>query len=214
MRLNPAHFNRHLNNIGQKLKWRRSYACACVNPASGQPDPKHSVCHGKGRIWDAGVTTVGGVAKQVVKPQMAGLGIWESGDMQLTVPESSPMWADAGKYDRVLLLNSTDVFSLPLVRGGVNEKVIFTVQSVSRCFYLHPTTKAIVDCDLPTVGADGVPVWVSGANEPPPNAAYSLTGQKYDEYFVIDSMPSDRNEHQGARLPKLLQLRKWDLFGR
>ena len=125
MRLNPARFNRHLNNIGQQIAWRRSYACACADPASGNPDPKHQLCRGKGRIWDAPVQSVCGVTRQVVTPEMVAAGIFDSGDLTLTVPESSPLWEAAGRYDRVTLLNSTDVFSQPLRRGAPTERLLF-----------------------------------------------------------------------------------------
>ena len=214
MRLRPERFNRHLANMGQRLMWRRSYACACVNPASGAPDPKHALCAGKGRIWDTGIETVCGVTKQEVTPQMADLGIFDKGDMVLTVPSSSPMWEMSGRYDRILLLNSTDVFSQPLTRGAANERLLFTVEKVSRCFWLNPTTRLIVEGGLPVIDADGRPSWPGGVGEPPPGTTYSLTGTKFDEYFIIDSLPSNRNEHLGAPLPKRVSMRKWDLFGR
>ena len=43
---------------------------------------------------------------------------------------------------------------------------------------------------------------------------YSLTGKKFDEYFIFGQYPSDRNQHSGMRLPRKLVARKWDLFGR
>lgn len=213
MQLNPSRFNRHIFNLGQAVSWRRSYACACVNPASGSADPKHQLCGGKGRIWTDPVDTVVGVAQQVVTPEMAALGIWDSGDMTMTVPSDSPMWDSAGKFDRVLLKNSTDVFSQPFTRGAPNEKVIFTIEKIERCFWLHPTTRQIVEGGIPVVSSAGVLSWPNGG-EPPPGTTYSLTGTKFDEYYIIDSLPSDRNEHRGKHLPKKVSLRKFDLFGR
>jgi hypothetical protein len=55
--------------------------------------------------------------------------------------------------------------------------------------------------------------WPNGGG-PPIGVTYSLTGTKFDEYFIFLNLPSDRNEHEGARLPKKVTLRKWDLFGR
>lgn len=212
MRLNPVAFNRHLAHMGQKLTWRRSYACACVNPDSGAPDPKHQLCQGKGRLWDAPIDVVAGVTKQDTSTEANPSGIFESGDMIMTVPENSPLW-DAGQYDRILMLNSTDVFSQPLKRGGPTERILFTVASFIRVFWLHPTTRLPIDGSLPTVDAIGNLSWPNGGG-PPLGVTYSVTGTKYDEYFIFLNLPSDRNEHQGARLPKKVNLRKWDLFGR
>lgn len=214
MRFNAQAYDKFLANIGQQVAWRRSYSCACVNPQSGAPDPKHALCAGKGRIWADPVDTVCGIAKQVVEPEMAALGQFDSGDMTMTVPQSSPMWAYAGKFDRVVLKNSTDVFSQPLVRNGPVEKLLFPVHSIDRCFWLHPTTRLVVEGGLPVISDAGVPSWPGGVGEPPPGMVYSLTGQKFDEFFVFNSLPSDRNEHSGLRLPKRIVLRKWDLFGR
>lgn len=211
MRFNAAAFDTFLTGIGQKVGWRRSYACACVNPSSGQPDPKHALCSGKGHIWDAPVTTVTGVASQKVQLQWAQMGMWEAGDMVLSIPQSSPMW-ECGPFDRMTALNSTDVFSQPMVRGAPAEKLLFKPASVTRCFWLHPTTRLVVEGGLPAVSDAGVPSWSSG--EPPPGATYSLTGTKFSEYFIFTEMSSDRNQHGGMRLPRRVVARRFDLFSR
>lgn len=213
MRFNPAAFDRHLKNIGQKVQWRRSYACACVNPASGAPDPKHALCSGKGRIWDDPVDTVAGIARQETLAEWMKAGLWESGDMVLSIPQASPLW-DAGQFDRVTMLNATDTFSQPMVRGAPTEKFLFKPLKIDRVFWLHPQTREAVEGGIPVVGANGVPSWAGGVGEPPPGASYSITGTRYDEYFIFQGLPSDRNQHQGMRLPKRVIARKWDLFGR
>jgi hypothetical protein len=215
MKFNQQAFNRHLVSIGQQMEWRRSYSCACVNPMSGAPDPKHQLCSGKGRIWDAPVRTVCGVSRQDVSAEMVEVGVYDSGDLNMTVPENSPMWANAGRFDRVTLLNSTDVFSQPMVRGGViPERLLFKVDKVLRCFWLDPVTRLIVEGTVPSIDEDSGLVVFAPGTEPPDGTTYSLTGTKFDEYYIFDQLPSDRNEHSGMRLPKRVQLRKWDLFGR
>lgn len=214
MKFNPARFDSFLTGIGQEVKWRRSYACACVSLDSGAPDPKHSLCQGKGRVWDAPIKTVTGIASQNVQLEWQNSGLYESGDMVLSIPQSSPLW-DAGQYDRILLLNSTDVFSQPFTRGAPNERLLFTPARFTRCFWLHPQNQnQIVEGGLPVVDGSGHLSWPGGVGEPPPGTKYSLTGEKFDEYFVFLSLPSDRNEHSGMRLPKRVTARKWDLFGR
>lgn len=214
MQFNAAWFDRHLASIGQRALWRRSYACACVSPSSGAPDPKHALCAGKGRIWTEPVETVCGVSRQDVKPEMIAAGLFDSGDLQLTIPAASPMWDGAGRFDRVVLLNSTDVFSQPFTRGAPTEKVIFAVKTIERCFWLDPVTRGLVEGRVPVVSEAGALSWPGGVGEPPPATTYSLTGTRYDEYYCLDSLPSDRNEHSGMRLPKRVTMRKFDLFGR
>lgn len=214
MRFNPGAFDRHLANIGQKLLWRRSYACACVSANSGAPDPRHALCAGKGRIWDKPVPTVAGVASQSTMKELIKAGFWEKGDMVLSIPQASPMWDAVGQFDRVTMLNATDMFSQPMTRNAPGEKFMFTPVKIDRVFWLHPQTRAIVEGRAPVVAPDGSVSWPNGLGEPPPGAAYSVTGSKYDEFFIFDSLPSDRNQHSGMRLPKKVQARKWDLLGR
>lgn len=211
MRFNAPAFDTFLGGIGQAVTWRRAYSCACVSPESGAPDPKHQLCMGKGKLWEPPVETVTGVARQDAMAEWIKSGQYESGDMVLTIPQASPLW-DAGQYDRILMLNSTDVFSMPLKRGAPSERILFKVESVDRCFWLHPTTRLVVEGGIPAIDDNGNLTWTAG--EPPPGMTYSLTGKKFDEYYVFGKYPSDRNQHQGMRLPKKLIARKWDLFGR
>lgn len=212
MQLNPASFDAFLLGIGQQLEWRRSYACACVSPVSGQPDPKHQLCAGKGRIWHPAVSTVVGVASQKIMAEWMQSGMYETGDMVLSIPQTSPVY-DAGQFDRIVLKNSTDVFSMPMTRGAPNERLLFPVKNIRRVFWLHPTTRLEFEGGIPDVSDNGVLTWRNGG-EPPDGVVYSLTGEKYDEYFIFQNFLSDRGMHQGARLPKRVVARKWDLFGR
>lgn len=213
MRFNPAAFDSFLGNIGQAVAWRRSYSCACVSPDSGNPDPKHALCSGKGRLWEPPVETVTGIASQQVQQQWMASGQYENGDMVLSVPQASPLW-DAGAFDRILALNSTTVFSQPLKRGAPSERLLFQPAKLTRCFWLHPQDRnVIVEGNLPEVDASGNLSW-SGGGEPPPGTSYSLTGEKNDEYFIFQDLASDRNQHQGMRLPRRVVARKWDLMNR
>ncbi|MEX3764469.1 hypothetical protein [Paraburkholderia phenoliruptrix] len=210
MRLNPAAFNAHLNSIGQNFKWRKAFHCPCVNPHSGAAAPSCPQCGGKGRIWNAPLDAVAGIAGQKVQLAWAQMGLWQDGDCVVSVPENSPMY-EMGQFDRVTLLNSTVYFSSVLVRSGQNERIMGAVEKVTRVFWLDQG-KNIVEGGIPTVGADGTLTWSSGA--PPAGVQYSVTGTKFTEYFCWGPYPSNRMEHQGARLPKRVILRSFDLYGR
>lgn len=214
MRLDPAAFDRHLSYMGQQVLWRRSYGCACLNPASGQPDAKHALCGGKGRIWDDPIQTVVGIASQATVMQWAKLGMWETGDMVLSVQQSSLLY-DAAPFDRIVMLNATDAFSQPLVRGTPNDRLNFNVLSISRVFWLSPLDRnVIVEGAIPAIGPTGVLTWPGGVGEPPPGMTYSVTGEKNSEYFVFNNLSGDRGIHGGARLPKKIVARRFDLFSR
>lgn len=141
-------------------------------------------------------------------------GLWEAGDMVLSIPQASPLW-DAGQYDRVTMLNSTDSFSQPLVRGSPSERLIFPVDRIERVFWLNPANRnEIIEGGIPLVASDGTLSWLGGVGEPPPGSTYSISGTKFSEYFIFDKFSSDRGEHSGLRLPKKLVARRFDLFSR
>lgn len=212
MRFNPNRFNRHIANMGQQVRWRAAFACSCVSPTSGAPDPKCALCKKKGRIWVAPVDTVCGLTAQKTQAEWANNGMYEAGDLVVTIPENSPMW-DSGQYDRVTMLNATDRFSQPLTRGSVTDDLsLISVKSIERVFWKHPQTQALVEGGIPKVAADGKLTWTD--REPPMGVNYSITGWKFSEYFYWGEFPSSRNIHSGMRLPKRVVLRRWDLLGR
>lgn len=211
VRFNQQAFNRHLDNMGQQILWQSAYACSCYNTASGAADPKCRLCKGKGRIWDPAKKTVCGICKQETQSEWADSGLWEQGDLVVTIPEQSPMW-DSGQFDRVTMLNAQDRFSMPFEHGAPTEMFLFIPTKIDRVFWRHPQTQALVEGGIPKIQPDGTPVWTTG--EPPLGMKYSITGWRNSEYFVFGNFPSSRNQHSGMRLPKRVVLRRWDLFGR
>lgn len=209
MQLQPGAFNSFLAGIGQGYTWRKSYACPCVNPNSGAAKKNCPHCSGRGRIWVAGKSGVAGMAGAKTQKEWAQFGLWESGDVVVTIPENTPIY-DIGQFDRMTALNSTEQFSIPLIRGE-NDRLHFQVQDIGRVFWINEAG-AIVDGGIPTVSANGVLSWASG--EPPEGQQYSLNGTRFLEYYCWGQFPSNRGMHSGARLPKRVVLRRWDLFGR
>lgn len=198
--------------MGQNVLWRSSSACPCVNEFSGAAEPSCPQCHGKGHTWEAGVEGVVGVTRQDVSPEWKDFGNFEQGDMTLSVGSDSPLY-DMGRFDRVVLLNSTDRFSRVLTHGVNDATLDMPVVSFSRVYWLSQDKTAKIEGWIPFWDkTTRALTWPAGA--PPVGQQYSLTGVRYDEYFVWQALPSDRNEHQGTPLPKRVQLRKWDLFGR
>jgi len=210
MRLNPAAFNAHLSHMGQRVLWQRATACPCVETHSGAAKPGCPLCHGKGQIYGAEVATVVGVASQKVVKAWAQFGMYESGDAILVIPSDSPMY-DAGRFDKITMLNGSDRFSRVLVRGR-NDRLFERALSVDRVFWLNTAGDAVVEGGIPAVAQDGSLTWAAG--EPPAGTKYTIEGQRQPTYYVFDNMPSDRNEHQGALLPKNLVARRWDVMSR
>lgn len=214
MRLDPAAFNEFLaGNIGQEFLWRRSSICPCVNMHSGAAFPRCPKCAGKGRLWASPVPARAGMTQQRINKVWAQMGLYEQGDATLTIPESSPLY-DAGHFDRITMLNSTDRFDLVLVRGDPSERLFCKVESFGRVFWYtgQDGQGDVVEGTLPSVDDDGMLAFGSGG--PPLGKQYSLSGTRYAEYYVYDGLPSDRAAHFGARLPKKILARRFDLFGR
>lgn len=211
MRLNPGAFNRFLAGIGQRVTWERATACPCVDPHSGAARQDCPHCLGKGQVFSAAVPTVVGVASQKVVKQWAALGQYEMGDAILVLPSDSPAYG-AGRWDRFTMLDGADRFSRTLVRGRPNERILDPVLSLERVFW-YTTAGAVVEGALPAIGADGRMTW-GATGAPPAGQQYSISGQRRPVYYVFDNMPSDRNQHGGALLPKNLVARRADVIGR
>jgi hypothetical protein len=214
MRLNPLAFNGLLSgNLAQDVLWRPNTICPCVNPQSQAPAKNCPRCSGKGRLWSSAVPCKVGVQRQAINEKKAQQLNWEMGDAMLTVDESTPMY-EAGQYDRVTMLNSTDRFSLVLTRGAPTERIYRRVERFERVYwYTGPNgTGDLVDGSLPAIGDDGALTW--GAGGPPAGRQYSITGTGFAEYFIYLDMPGDRNQHAGARLPKRMICKRFDVFGR
>lgn len=210
MRLSPAAFNRHLDHMGQKVFWRKAFACPCRNPNSGAADARCPHCGGKGQMWSAGADGVVGITGSKTQREWAQFGTYESGDSVVSIPENSPLY-QMGQFDRVALLNASEQFSLPLVHGAPTERLAGRIEAVSRVFWLDDK-KEIVEGGIPVVDESGALSWAIGA--PPAGRQYTVSGSRYLEYFVFGPFPSNRNMHQGARLPRLVVLRRFDLWGR
>lgn len=210
MKLNPAEFNRHIAHMGQQVTWRRAAACPCRNPNSGASDPRCPHCAGKGYMWAGAISGVVGITGTKTQREWAQFGTYESGDSVVTIPGDSPLY-EMGQFDRVALLNATEQFSLPLVHGAVKERLVGRIQAVARVFWIDDQ-KQIIEGGIPTVKEDGTLSWTTG--EPPEGRQFTISGSRFLEYYCFGPFPSSRNAHQGARLPRLVVLRRFDLWGR
>lgn len=209
MLLNPLQFNAFLARMGQNFGWRKSYACPCLNPNSGAALPTCPLCGGKGRAWDDPVEGVAGISGQQLQLRWAKMGLYEPGDVVLTLPSDSPIY-DMGEFDRVAMLDSSAPFSDKFIRGR-DDVLRYPNVSIERVFWL--VDGEVVEGGIPDVGDDGVPAWLSGG-EPPPGMVYSITGRRRPEYFCWGPLPQDRAHHGGRDLPRKVVLRAFDLFGR
>ena len=212
MMLSPDAFNAFLNSIGQQYLWRQSFACPCIDSHSGAAKPSCPLCFGKGRQWNAGVRGIAGMAGAKTQRAWAQFGVYEGGDVVVTVGSDQPMYA-MGQFDRVTAVNATNRFSLVLTHGAPVERLLMTVASIDRVFWLTADGAAIVEGGIPAVAANGALSW-GGGGEPPAGAKYTISGTKFLDYFCYGDFPANRNAQSGSTLPKRVVLRDFDLFMR
>jgi hypothetical protein len=210
VQLDPAAFNGFLNAIGQSILWRRASLCPCVDLNDGAARPGCPLCHALGVTWEAPVAATTGVTSMRVKREWAAFGLWESGDEVLTIPSDSPFYA-CGEKDRVVMTNSSEPFQSILVRGG-GETVRFPIISIDKAYWLAPDGVTICTAGVPVV--DGYQVSWPDDVGPPVGVQYSLRGRKRQEYYLLNELPQDRAHFHGLALPRLVHLRRFDLFGR
>ena len=212
MMLSPDSFNALLAGIGQQYVWRKSAACPCIDSHSGAAKPSCPLCIGKGRQWQAGVDGVAGMSGVKTQHEWAQFGVYESGDVVVTIGSDQPMYA-MGQFDRVTALNATNQFSLVQTHGSPVERLLMTVASIDRVFWLTSDGTATVDGGIPVVAANGTLSWPNGG-EPPAGAKYTISGAKFLDYFCYGDFPANRNAQSGSPLPKRVVLRDFDLFMR
>lgn len=210
MNLSPERFNRFLHKMGKRFVWRPSEACSCLNPFSGAADQYCPLCRGVGRIWSDGIEGVAGVTHVDTSRDWKEFGRLEAGDVTVTVPEVSPLF-DLKEFDRLMLVDSDELFSITMVRGDA-DYFSFTAKQVDEVFWLDED-KQRVNGGIPLIHSNGTLEWTDG-DGPPDGVRYSISGRRHTEYFVYIGLPAGRFMHQGARLPKKVLARRWDLFGR
>jgi hypothetical protein len=176
MRLNPAAFNAHLDNMGQKFKWSKAFACPNVNPDSGAAIPGCPICFGRGWFWPNTLDATAGVASQKVQQSWAQFGIWEAGDTVLSVPENSPVY-NAGQFDRLLAVNTEEQFSLRL-SAGEEDRLFGTIIAISRVFWLSLDDTAIIEGAIPAFDAAGNLTWPDGEGPPDGTSICSAARQQ------------------------------------
>lgn len=215
MKLQPAAFNRFLRHVGQDVLWRRAFDCPCRDAYSGAALPNCLQCAGKGSIWAAPVAAYTGLSAMAASVKWAKFGLWEAGDLLLTIPGDTPLY-HAGQFDQIILIESSEPFSLVMTRG-VNDRFLWPVVAVDRVFVLGEDddgAQVVVDCAAPTVAADGSLTWPSAGTVPAAGQQFSVTGRRRPVYFLYQDLPSDRAHHAGLPLPRKVVVRQFDLFGR
>lgn len=214
MQFNPAKFNALLSvqtGLAQHLTWAKAALCPCRNPTSGAARKGCPNCGGRGVSWGSPVPAWSGLAGMKIAREWANFGLWESGDVVMTVPSDSPFYA-AGENDRVQMTDSSEPFSLILTRG--HDKLTFTAKEIDRVWWLDQTTQTLVDGGIPVEAADGTLTWPTGTTAPPAGVQYSISGRKVPEYYLFRDFPQDRAHSGGLPLPRRVVLRRFDLFGR
>lgn len=241
MRLSPARFNRLLKpplGLGQKAAWRRAYQCPCRHPHSGAARQGCARCQGRGVFWTDPTPAWTGLASMKVARAWADFGLWESGDVVLTIPGDSPLY-QAGEYDRVVMVDSTEPFSAlltdedlrPTVTGDMTSPTIddddlhgdgwqpvtywlgYAPPRIDRVFWLEPATESIVEGAVPAIIEPGFLTWITPP-APPVGVQFSVSGRRHPEFFIFKDLPQDRAHHGGAALPRRVVARRFDLFGR
>lgn len=231
--LDPAKFNRLLSNkrpgLGQNVSWRRSFLCPCRSFTSGSPQQGCPICGGRGVAWDPAIPAWTALAGMKIAREWALFGLWQSGDVVISIPEDSPLF-DIGENDRVDFPDSSQPFSIILM-GGISV-LPFPIKSISRVVWKDPGTHLLVTGGIPTVGPGNVLSWglpdpfsddfsdQFGAGRapadsigPPDGVQYSISGQRIPQYWMFRDLVQDRHHHAGLRLPRRVALRAFDLFG-
>lgn len=208
--LNPAAFARMLENFSEPALYRPAFACPCINPSSGSARANCLHCNGQGWLWSAPQQINIAVASSSVQQAWAKMGSYESGDLVLSIPNTSPAY-EIAPFHRVTMLANTDEKSAPLTRGAPRERLLGPIKSIRRVFWIN-ALNAVVEGAIPAVNEDGTLGWPA-VGAPPAGQQYSITWVRYLEYFAFTQFANDRMKHN-LPLPRRMVLRRFDLMGR
>jgi hypothetical protein len=197
-----------LNDMGQNSLWLPATACPCRNAYSGSADPNCPTCLGKGQFWADSVACTVALTGQQILRQWALLGMWEKGDLVVSLPSDSPAYA-MGEFDRLRFVDSTEPFSVVLHPAHTNP-LPYAVAQIDRAIVLRGDV--VVDLALPYLDKDGRVQWLPGT-APGAEETFTLSGRKHPEYFCYGAFPQDRAHYHGEPLPRRVVLRRFDLFG-
>lgn len=212
MRLSPTRFNRFLNKIGQSVSWQRASDCPCRDSSSGAARYNCANCHGTGVLWADPATGVVALTGQKLQLAWAQFGLWEQGDVVVSLPSDSPVYA-MGQFDRVRFLDSSRPFSSVLTHRDAGDTLGPGVTVIDRVFWLDQD-EAIVEPALPALDTVTGNLDWSGTTAPADGQQFSVTGRRQPEYFCWGEYPQDRAHQHGDALPRRVVLRRFDLFGR
>lgn len=207
----PEEFNAFLADLGQAVLWRPSRVCPCRNRSSGAARADCPVCAGLGVVWDAGVASIAAMTGVKAQRSWAEFGRWENGDTVLTLPSDQPIYA-MGEGDRVMLLHSSEPFSLVVPWGGTISGQVVSISACTSVDFDPEAETPEVTLPIPRVEPNGTLSWASGA--PPSGTQVAVTGRRRPEYFCLQDFPQDRAHHQGRELPRRVVLRRFDVWGR
>jgi hypothetical protein len=208
MRFSVNRFNRFLNQMAQAVEWRSAARCPCRDPHSGAAKYGCEACAGSGVVWGETVATKTALAAMKVQRQWADFGMWENGDVVLTIPSDAAIY-DIREFDRVMLVQSEEPFSFTLTHDG-NEKLTGEISEIEGVQWLAGAM--LVTGGIPHVEGDGTLSWDTG--EPPAGDQYTVSGKRRPEYFCFGDFPQDRHHQGGLALPRRVVLRRFDLFSR
>lgn len=206
MRLSPAKFNQFLSGIGQDIAWRQARDCPCIQPHTGSPDPSCLHCDGIGHLWAEPVVTVAGVVSRDLAREFAPMAPIESGDIMLVLPSNQACYAMA-EFDRVVMLDNAERFSLGRVRGR-SERFRFDPLTVDLVEWID--NDVVVSAVPDSFSRDGV-VFATGG--PPHGVSYSVSGTRRPEFYCYLNLPISRPHQRGDALPKRVVMRRIDLLG-
>lgn len=212
MRKVEFHPNKHLDFIarqGQRVKYFRSYRCACFDLDSGNRDLNcPNKCDVDGYLYECGIPVtaiITGIQDQQLFTQV---GMLKTGDCIGGFPWQIPI----DFHDKVILLNNV-VKQTYYFKYDMREEQAIRNHAVCRLGpartldrVFQPYVDFILDNDKRSI------VWIDENNRPEHNEKYTLEYWHTPVYIVWSSLSLDRYS-EDKFMPKHVVLRRVDDFG-
>ncbi len=187
--------------LGTRLCWQKAHRCPCTDEY-GQSDRECPICLGRGRYWDtpsdefrAGVV---GLTGRALESMQLRFGPGVTGDGTISLPSTSPAYADVGEGDRFSNLDAFDTLEWTLAKGTL---------------VLLPVGADIVGAYIRSSGQlHAVPPPVPSDDRVSVAVTTVITMLAPRRYEVVKAIPQTRNWVPG--LPKKVLVQMLDLSTR
>ena len=208
MGFNVNQLDQMLNNLGQDATWELAEVCPCKSTRTGGANVTCQVCNGNGLVWNVAIQCRVALEAMSSQREFAMLGMWEKGDIMISLPTDSAAYG-AGEWDRFTLLNSTLRIDQVLMKGTNDTLKYSAIVSIESLWAIVAGMRTDFTQGIHFTLNGNVITWLG--TPIPIGTQYSVLYVTHPQYFCYRDLVMDR-QHGSQNLPRKVHARLMELF--